>query len=121
MVCENDYFRTRTFWQHENIKPLSLREIQDVLNFLHEHADRLPITLRTLNAIARERKNRPDIWEIECRGMFRTPIGFAAARAPVVLGYRQREPKLEPPSEPENPTTHLPASGPSIDWGIMPP
>jgi hypothetical protein len=91
-ICEGDYFRTPLFFKRERIPPLSLREVQDVLNFIHANASALPLTLRMVNDVARERKLHPDGWAENLRGYGRTDNGFVAAPAPTVLGWRQRHP-----------------------------
>jgi hypothetical protein len=66
-VCECDHFRCEQFWLDTGITSLGLAAAQDVLDFVHQYAWRLPsIDLRQLNRIAVERKRYPEGWTDRC-------------------------------------------------------
>ena len=71
---------------------LSLREIQDVLNFIHAYAWRLPLSLRMVREIAVERMISPDDWDTKLiAGLPPEPrLKIAPPPAPKMFGHAER-------------------------------
>lgn len=92
-VCELDYFRTAKFRQVTEInRPISLADAQAILDFVHANAWRLPLSLRSVNAIAKELKFSREHWLANCAAMFQPPLERkdAPPPAPIIYPYGQR-------------------------------
>ncbi len=72
-VCDRFHFTSSQFYRDTGLHAIGLQAAQDVMRFIHTHAWRMEtIDLRTLNAIAKERKLYPDGWEQRCITLYVT-------------------------------------------------
>jgi DNA modification methylase len=95
-IVEKDYYGTdmcRAEAAVEGLnRRLSLREIQDCLNFLYRHAWRQPLSLRRCREIAVERVLHPDDWDQRLQfSLFATPRRTdVPPEPPTMFGQNER-------------------------------
>jgi hypothetical protein len=93
-IVEQNYFATDMFRAEANInRSLSLREIQDVLNFIHAFAWQLPLSLRMIRQTAVERVMSPNDWKTKLRAGLLPPkqLTITPPPAPQMFGRNVRE------------------------------